>query len=264
MPVFRADSHSHTTFSVDGRSTMDEQCRAAIARGLNTVTFTEHLDFQYPDNSVGFFRPLDYLAEIERCRERYLGQLEIMAGVEMGEPHRFPTEHAATLDELGLDFRLGSLHWIDGLYTGGPEYFAAHEYDEAYRLYFDDLLNLAQNGDYDCMSHFDLPKRYAGPFDPEPFRDQIIPILETLVERGKGIEINMKKYASGVEPQPGLTILRWYREAGGEILTIGTDGHHQSDLGANVEIGHELARSAGFQAYTTFVCRKPRWHDLAE
>ena len=53
-------------------------------------------------------------------------------------------------------------------------------------------------------------------------------------------------------PVPARTILRWYKELGGEILTLGSDCHRVEHLGVGLEVGAELARAAGFRRVCTF------------
>ena len=57
-------------------------------------------------------------------------------------------------------------------------------------------------------------------------------------------------------------ILRWYRKLGGEILTVGSDAHHVSDLGAGSNRALALARETGFRAICSFANRRIRWFDL--
>jgi histidinol-phosphatase (PHP family) len=78
-----------------------------------------------------------------------------------------------------------------------------------------------------------------------------------------GLEINTSGLRqSPGEPYPGLTILQWYRELGGEILTLGSDTHHTNSLGAGLAQAQDLAQAAGFRAITVFEQRKGHWIDL--
>ena len=43
-----ADMHVHTTFSSDGKGSMDEMIQKALSLGLRHICFTEHNDFDYP------------------------------------------------------------------------------------------------------------------------------------------------------------------------------------------------------------------------
>jgi histidinol-phosphatase (PHP family) len=75
-----------------------------------------------------------------------------------------------------------------------------------------------------------------------------------------GLEINTSglRQAPG-EPYPASTVLRWYREAGGEVLTVGSDAHQAGDLGAGIADAQDLARAAGFRAVASFCQRRIQW-----
>ena len=44
-----SDFHTHSTFSTDGTDELAEMARSAVEKGLKTICFTEHNDFDYPD-----------------------------------------------------------------------------------------------------------------------------------------------------------------------------------------------------------------------
>ena len=48
-----ADMHIHTTFSPDGKSSMEEQCIKAIESGIPIICFTDHVDFNSSEINVG-------------------------------------------------------------------------------------------------------------------------------------------------------------------------------------------------------------------
>ena len=43
-----SDYHIHTSFSADSEALMDDQIQAAIAAGLSSICFTEHVDLDSP------------------------------------------------------------------------------------------------------------------------------------------------------------------------------------------------------------------------
>ena len=45
--------HIHTTFSPDGKSSMEEQCIKAIEIGIPIICFTDHVDFNSSEINVG-------------------------------------------------------------------------------------------------------------------------------------------------------------------------------------------------------------------
>ncbi len=264
MNSYRQDYHVHTRFSLDSEASMATACQAAMAAGIQEIAFTDHLDFG-PDDSPGYFRKLEYLAAIEGCRVRYGDQLTVRAGVEVGEPHIFAERAFGIIDGQDFDIVLGSAHYAMGMQAAWMEGFFEQPLREAYRSYFKQVVGLAAEGDFDVLAHIDLVKRDARNFGraydgPEPYGDMIRTALRSIVERGKGIELNTSPLRHGQPaPCPSLEILRWYRELGGEILTIGSDAHSPAAVGADCDSAIDMAKSAGFEYLTCFRKRALGW-----
>ena len=271
MPLFNyiGDYHIHTRFSCDSESEMPSVCEAAIARGMREIAFTDHLDYG-PDDVLGYFQAVEYLAEIERCRARYGDRLTIRTGIEISEPHIFAQETAAVLAEGSFDFVIGSAHYGYGLQCAWKAHFFEQPLRQAYEAYFRQIVHLAAEGDFDVLGHLDLVKRDARNFDkpydgPGPCADMIRAALRSIVERGKGIEINTSPLHKGKgmsETCPSIEILRWYRELGGEILTFGSDAHTPDKVGAHFDVALEMARSVGFTRLARFEQRQVRWGEI--
>jgi histidinol-phosphatase (PHP family) len=261
------DSHVHSTFSIDAKATMVEMVEQAIRLGLREMTFTEHLDLDPCDAGNDYLRSAEYLAELARCQDVYGDRITIRAGLELGDMHRYGDEIARRLEGLPLDFLIGSVHFVDGLFAGGVEYLSSRDEKTAISDYFDQVLLASAVDGYDVHGHLDVFKRrsrpFHGPFRPEPWAEPIRESLRRLIAGGRGLEINTSGVRTDAgEPCPGLTILRWYKELGGEILTLGSDSHRVSQLGYGLAVGAELARAAGFTRICTFARRQPVWHAL--
>jgi histidinol-phosphatase (PHP family) len=261
------DYHLHTSFSVDCQVPMTALCERAIELGIPEICITEHADFVPEDEGYRYFAPAAYFAEIERCRALYSDRLALRAGVELGEAHRFPDEVAALLDAYPFDFAIGSLHWVSGRIVLDADYFAAQSADGAYGAYFAELLLLARQGRFDVIGHFDVPKRAGfdlhGPFDARQFAEPVRAVLRTCVERGIGMEINTGTMRRPVgEPSPELDVLRWYRELGGELLTLGSDAHRLEHVAYRFADALELARAAGFSHVACFEGHVPRFRAI--
>ena len=263
------DYHIHTRFSCDSETALVVACEAAIARGLREIGFVDHADFG-PDDPPDYFRPAAYLTEIARCRTRYDGQLTIRAGVEIGEPHVFFREAQAVLAAGAFDYVIGSAHYADPMQCAWKPAFFEQPLRQAYAAYFRQVVKLAETGDFDVLGHIDLVKRdarkFGKPYDgPGPYADMIRAALRSLVERGKGIEINTSSLYKGKgmsDTCPSLEILRWYRELGGEILTLGSDAHTPDKVGACFDVALDMARSAGFTRLARFEKRQILWLEM--
>jgi histidinol-phosphatase (PHP family) len=264
MADYRQDYHIHTRFSIDSEANMETACQMAIARGIDEIALTDHLDFG-PEEPPGHFRKPEYLAALEECRTRYGGQLTIRAGIEVGEPHIFADEASEIVGTDDFDVVLGSAHYAVGMKAAWLEGFFEQPLHQAYESYFSQVVDLAAEGDFDVLTHIDLVKRDARKFGrvydgPGPYADMIRTALRSLVERGKGLELNTSPLRRGQpEPCPSLEILCWYRDLGGEILVVGSDAHTPDAVGAHLDLAVEMAKSAGFGRLATFDQRRLDW-----
>jgi histidinol-phosphatase (PHP family) len=266
--------HVHSTCSGDGASTIADYARRARALGLTEVGFCEHADFDPRDRSYDFLNVARYDEEIAAA-SLGPGGVRLRKGVEITYQAGLQQEITSWLSRCSWDYVVASVHLVD--YRDGwaivsepqaiESYFKDHEQRQAYAPYFEELERAAKSGLGDVLGHLDLVKRYGvdhyGPFEPAAFAAEIRAVLQTAIDRGVGLEINTSglRQAPG-EPYPALTVLRWYRQLGGEILTIGSDAHHADQLGAGVTEALDLAKAAGFKAVCTFEDRQPRWIDL--
>jgi len=283
LPDRIGDYHIHTRFSCDSEAEMTDVCDAAIARGIQEIAFTDHLDFG-PDDPPDYFRLVEYVETIQHCRDRYRDRLIIRTGVEIGEPHIFTQQAQTILAAEELDFVIGSAHYAvspapssastdsNRLQCAWKASFFEQPLHIAYESYFQQVVRLAVEGDFDVLGHLDLVKRdaqkFGKPYDgPVPYADMIRTALRTLVERGKGIEINTSSLYKGrgmSEPCPSLEILRWYREMGGEILTFGSDAHTADRVGSHLNVAYAMAQTVGFKRWATFERRRVHWNEMGD
>jgi histidinol-phosphatase (PHP family) len=260
-----ADYHMHSTFSPDGNEPPEALCRQALALGLRTIAITEHAEWHStfpPGLAAGAD---DYFRAIERCRAEFAPQgLTVLAGVELGNPHEHPAEAAALLAAYPFDLVLASVHWLDGLNIHEAPCFAGRLPTEVYADYFAALGQMAATVDFDVVAHFDRillrGTALGGPFDPLPFETPIRQVLANLARRGIALEINARCLAL----TPGwnetlVTILGWFREAGGgQSVVFGSDAHRSQDIGRHREIAQRLLGAAGFGGPAQLVSRQGR------
>lgn len=256
------DLHVHTHFSCDSEATIEAMCRQAIALGLRQVAFTEHVDFVPADAGYGFFRPAAYLAEISRCRQLFGDQLTLLAGVEIGEFHRFRSQANALLDAHRFDLVIGSLHWAKKIPVTAALNPQPRPMDRAFRDYFDELQQMCSVGGFDIVGHLDVVKRNgfdaAGQYNVLDHEKAVRSILDVIIRNGIALEINTSTLRLAVnQTSPGQAVVTWYRQMGGRLLTIGSDAHTLADLAAGWETAVEMARAAGFAHLTSFSSRTP-------
>lgn len=257
------DYHLHTNFSVDCKAPMAEMCRSAAAKGIPEIGFTEHYDLHPDEPYPDWFRLDEWAAELERCRAEFAEQLVIRAGIEIGEPHLFQNEARAMLERYPFDYALGSLHWVGRESIFDPKYFQSRSSAEAFRLFFEELERMTRVGGFDILSHFDVPVRTAreiyGGYDSREYEDYIRPVLRNCIEHGIALDLNtaaLRRKANVLTP--GVDILRWYAEMGGERVTLGSDAHRPEQLGLHLDAALDAAREAGLKYVTQFELRQAR------
>lgn len=268
------DLHVHSTCSADGASDVSAYACRAAALGLGVVGFCEHVDFDPRDRAYDYLDVGRYDREIEMVRGDGSG-VRFCQGVEITYQAGLEDKIRAWLSRRRWDYVVASVHLVD--YADGwamisepravEGYFVDHSQEEAYVPYFEELLRAVRSGLGDVLGHLDLIKRYGaahyGPLAPALFEDKIRAVLRAAVGAGVGLEINTSGWRQApAEPYPGLEILRWYRDLGGEVLTVGSDAHHVDHLGAGVSEALDLARAAGFRAVAAFDAGRPYWIDL--
>lgn len=254
--MFLADYHLHSRYSVDGRGFPAAYGYQAVHRGLKEIAFVDHLDLNPASEGFGYLDFSSYVTEIGRCRGELDGCLAVRVGLELGEPHLYQDQLAGLLADKPFDVLLGSVHWV-GDEALHRDFCAHHPAREAYELYFSEVLRAAQAGGFHVLAHLDLLKRYAPPtygnFYPEDFQDIIVAILETVINQGMALEINTSGLRQRVaEALPGMTVLQWYRQRGGELITLGSDAHRPDDVAAGLPTAAAMARAAGFAGVTVF------------
>ena len=85
-------------------------------------------------------------------------------------------------------------------------------------------------------------------YSHEKFADILDEILRTIISRGKGIELNMAGFKYGLgHAHPVMDTLKRYKELGGEIITIGSDGHTPEQIAWEFEKAPEILKEAGFE-----------------
>ena len=254
------DYHMHSRFSCDCRVPMAEMCQAAVDKGIPEIGFSEHFDHNASDECADFFKLEPWAAELERCRAEFAGRLTVRAGIELGEPHLFAAQDRALLARYPFDYALGSLHWVGENSVFDRDYFERTPANAAFPAFFAELERMTALGGFDSLSHFDVPVRTAfvvyGRYDPREYEDSIRPVLRNVIAHGIALDLNtaaLRRRAKVLTP--GLDILRWYVEMGGERVTLGSDAHEPRHVGSHLADAIEIARAAGLK-YLTFFERR--------
>lgn len=260
----RMDYHLHTNHSMDGRQTMPELCETMLARGVQEIALTEHIEPGHPEEEMDV-PPVwaDWFAEIARCRAAYPA-LVIRSGIEIGDNPLCRAETKALLDTLPLDFRLLSLHLVNGVDCYDSEkYFTGKTRVQAYREYAEAKAeSILDWEDFDSVAHIGYVAKfsiYTGKeralvYEDAP--DAFDAIFRHVIALGKCIEVNTSGYATTGDTFAHSSLIRRYVELGGENFTFGSDSHDTARDYADVERAKEMVRALGGKYQVGFEGRR--------
>ena len=250
--MYLADYHTHSDSSPDGKETIARLAEAAIAKGLQEICITDHVDTV----CWGSYAPRwDY------DWEKSLGEL--------GEANlAFDRAEHLLSHAPKLDFVIGSVHMAGKKFGNFDLYYVEKNSETYYHAlidsYLEDVLSLARWGKFSVLGHLTLPLRYINEnlgermtFDSH--MEQVEEIFRTMIPKGLGIECNTNR---GNTPLPDGGILRLYRELGGEVITLGSDAHSCDMVGCAIRQRQQLLRDCGFRYFCTFEEGKPLFRPL--
>jgi histidinol-phosphatase (PHP family) len=126
------------------------------------------------------------------------------------------------------------------------EMFAEMPAGEVMRRYFAELVELIVGSDlFQVLAHLDFPRRMwpreAGVYDEGEFEEEYRGVLRALAGSGRVLEVNTKS------PLASVRLLRWWREAGGDAVSFGSDAHQPWRVGDKFTVAVEVAEAAGFR-----------------
>lgn len=237
--------HAHTQFC-DGRDTMEQIARAACREGFGYFAFSPHspVPVESPCN-MDMDKTSGYLAECNRLKEIYAGQMEVLASMEIDylSPEWGP--HIDWFGRLPLDFRLGSVHFVptregvpvdcDGRFEnfkrnldtvfGGDLRYVVEKY-------YEQVLKMLERGGVDLLGHFDKIAGNAslacpGLEEEGWYCSLVDDVISHAVASGVIVEINTKAYADRGRFFPDV---RWWPRLlkSGLKLAVDSDAHYST------------------------------------
>jgi len=243
---------------------MEDSCRAAIAAGVTEIAFTDHVDHEPADLGVDYYRPDDYLRELDRVRDIFAGELVVLRGAEVDFNERIAPQVEEFVGQYGseYDFVIGSVHYGEEGAIIFPEYFSDRSLDDVFLPYFERIEMAVKTGWFNVIGHLDLPKRYAPKthhnYDPLRYRDRLLPVFDAMIERGVGFEINTSGLRQTPKTSmPGPAVARWYVDHGGSLITTGTDSHAAQTVGAGLAKTLDMLRLSGLNSVASYRRRQP-------
>lgn len=267
--MIKSDVHMHTSFSHDSKAEPEEMIKCAVKKGMESICFTDHYDkddLEWGEESI--FDPEAYFQKLLPLKEKYEGQIAVRIGVETGLQPHLGSYYKTFVKRYPFDFVIGSVHAVDFMDPALGKLFIHKTDREAYLVAFTEMLKNVQScKDFDVLGHVDYVVRYGAGREKEysytVFSDIFDAILKELIAQGKGLELNTSGLKYGLPfAHPHPDILNRYRELGGEIVTVGADGHCPEHIAYDFHVAEQMLKTCGFKYYTEFVDRAPVFKQL--
>ncbi|MBR4881975.1 MAG: histidinol-phosphatase HisJ family protein [Clostridia bacterium] len=271
--AYSADQHTHSLFSMDSQSDIDDICEKAIEMGLSELVITDHYDLSSNEMLTKLEVPFEAEKAYEtlcRYRDKYAGRLKLSVGLELGQAHDCPDMAKAILEKHGYDQVIGSLHSLSGM----PDFYLMAFYKITGRQcqlfltqYFKELEQIVDLGCFDTLAHLTYPMRYFKEGGHDLSLEMHIPaikrIFKKLIVGGKALEVNTSGYRKDLDcTLPDLDILKLYYDMGGRLITVGSDAHCVEDIGCDIQRVYSELKEIGFTHITSFTNRKPEMKEI--
>lgn len=280
-----ADYHVHCNYSSDSFVTMEQQVLRAIELGLQEVCFTDHVDYgvkkdwsegniewvemngkKYSATNVDYEPYFRDLAEVKR---KYGDKIVIKQGLELGVQTITIPQFEDMWKKYGdkLDFTLLSMHQVNNEQLWNQKFQSTRTQKQYNEEYYEEILRVVQQyKKYSVLAHLDLIIRYdlKGAYPFEGVKDIIAEILKVVIRDGKGIELNTSSWHYGLkDTQPSKSILKLYKDLGGKIITVGSDGHSMQYVADHFKDAYDILKNEiGFEELYTFDHMEPIAHKL--
>ncbi len=260
--------HTHTEFC-DGRATASEMAATAYEKGYTYLGFSSHAPFPFASGWLMSWENLKPYAEnIRKLQKEWKSRgLIIFLGLEIDFIQGIVKPDDPPYDTIKPDFRLGSVHFLQGLSEDEftvdepADLFERHMAEAVrgdasliWKQYYRNMAAMVESGGFDIISHFDLVKknnRKGRWFDEESpsYLDAAFSVVDRAAELDMIAEINTGGMARGStdSPYPSAPILKRMHTKGLR-LTLGDDAHSPEHLGDYRIAAVEAARNVGYKS----------------
>lgn len=262
------DMHTHTNFSHDSNLKPEESVIAAIQKGIAGIAFTDHADSWYFERMNTAENIMASAAAARMLNDRYGDQIKVFCGIELANIERCPEVMKRLVDAVNPDVVIGSVHFVDCecfsdayslLPPGRNDLFSSEQLGEIMDNYFCQLIRMAREDDFDILAHITCPLRYInGKYDryftEEELEKPIREILDAIIDRDIALEVN----TSGSEGRTMAsdTVLRWYKDMGGRLVSLGSDTHTLARVGAGLSDAADMLKNIGFKSCVYYEKRR--------
>ena len=255
----RFDMHTHSQNSHDSVCPVADMAVKAKERGLSGFAVTDHVDIEYC-HEVDIDKVISG-SHAEAAEVENNTGMPIFRGAEFCEMFWYPDVAERLMHDYKYDVVVGSVHAVK--YEGRDMPYSKIVFSEIDRemiydymdCYFDDMLRMIREHDFDILAHMTCPLRYInGKYHCgvtlERYEDKIKTILAEIIKRGIALEVNTSCVSEGsgyCEFLPNEHIVKLYRSMGGYLVTTASDAHIAENCANAFDKVYDFLRETGFK-----------------
>lgn len=268
--IMRFDMHTHSENSHDSVCPVREMAEAAQKNKLDGFAVTDHCDIEYYDSL-----DLDSICKgsiDDASAAAAESELLILKGIEIGEAFWHNNIAERILAAHDFDVVIGSVHAVrfkDYEMPYSQIDFGKMGKEKAILYmdqYFDDMLKMTDECDFDVLAHLTCPLRYINGkyglgIDCKQYKDKITEILRKIIDKKIAMEINSSCMYEGsgyCEFLPEEWIVELYKSLGGKLITTGSDAHAAKNSALNFKLLYNMLKKIGFDKAYFYQNRKAK------
>jgi histidinol-phosphatase (PHP family) len=260
-----ADYHTHTFLCGHATGKPEEYLATAERKGISEFGVSDHVP--WPEGfDTGARMSADkfarYMSIIDDLRESR-GNVRVLRGIEIDWVPGRMDEVARKLAGYGLDYIIGSVHYVHGLPFDNPVFI--HKWrepeiaDKIWNSYAAEMVEFINQADFDVIGHIDLPKKFGiYPSNLDFFYDKMHEVFELAASRDIAVEINtagLRKDVKEIYPSRDILKIAYSK---GVRLCFGSDAHAPGEVGYAFDKALALAASVGYTEMVAFEKRERR------
>jgi len=253
------ETHMHTPLCKHAQGNPEEYAQVALEKGFKGIIVTCHGPLPDGISSTVRMSPdqwEEYVQLVEATQERFADQLDIRLGLESDYLPGIEPWIEKLHQQSELHYVLGSVHPHIKEYK---ERYLRWDWPTFHRQYFDSLVDAAESGFFDCLSHPDIVKNLGHEeWDLASHMDHIRRCLDRIAATGIAMELNtsgINKTISEMNPSPQILSEMKKRNI---PVVVGADAHVPHRVGANYRQAYDLLEDAGYDSIRIFLDRAPQ------
>ena len=255
------DMHVHSRNSHDSNSLVEKTAKYCLENGVYAFAVTDHCDIQYYKEHDIPACIEGSVTDAETAKREYDGRVKVLRGIEIGEAIWNKSYTEEILKKFDYDVIIGSVHAVRYNEYTVPystidfSKMTPQSLDEYVKTYFDEVLTMINEVDFDIMAHLTCPLRYiVGKYginlDLKKYEAQICKILDRVIEKSIAVEINTSELSGNYGSfMPDEWIVSKFKEKGGYIVTLGSDAHVSENVAKDFDKAIDMLEKHGFDGY---------------